>query len=217
MRKIFTLLLVSLFAHSVSAQSVSFEEFLSQFPKASLPYSLSQEALRSQLEQRAGNQPVERPKLLEWQYYEFLPALEEDARTNRMPVYPEPVVALENETHHAVIYNTGRNFARQYKTYNIAVFDKKGKLIATRCIGGVNPVMLATAHVSKDFIITIEEFSINWAKNYSTHGIEGNSIQSLTRLSTRIVNATAAVSNAEENWKNNPDLLENNLFQESAK
>jgi|1048.fasta_scaffold01859_3 hypothetical protein len=217
MRKIFTLLLVSLFTLAASAQNASFEEFLSQFPKASLPYSLSQEALRSQLEQRAGNQPVERPKLLEWQFYEFLPALEEDARTNRMPVYPEPVVALENETHYAVIYNTGRNFARQYKTYNIAVFEKNGKLVATRCIGGVNPVMLATAHINKDFIITIEEFSINWAKNYSTHGIEGNSILGLTRINTRIVKATASVDQPSENWRNNPEQLETNTLPEAAK
>jgi hypothetical protein len=77
--------------------------------------------------------------------------------------------------------------------------------------------MLATAHINKDFIITIEEFSINWAKNYSTHGIEGNSILGLTRINTRIVKATASVDQPSENWRNNPEQLETNTLPEAAK
>lgn len=192
---------------AANAQSVTFENFLQQFPKATLPYTLGEQDLRGQLESRASNQPVAKAKRLGWEYYDFLPTLEEDARENRMPVYPEPIAALETEKYYAVIYNTGRNFARQYKTYNIAVFDKAGNFVSSRCIAGVNPTALASATIDENLQVTIKEYSVNWAKDYVTNGIEGNTIVNLTPTSVRTVNATA-VKGENEDWKNQPEAKE---------
>lgn len=204
MKKVFVLLAAAfLFAVAANAQNATFEGFLQQFPKATLPFTLGEQDLRNQLESRAANQPLTKAKRLAWEYYDFLPALEEDARENRMPIYPEPIALLETENNYAVIYNTGRTFARQYKTYNIAVFDKKGNFVATRCIAGVNPTALAAATIDENLEITIKEYSINWTKDYSTNGIEGNSIQELVPTSVRTVHATAAKTEGED-WKNAP-------------
>ena len=205
MKKILALLsAVVLLAVAASAQTATFEAFLQQFPKAQLPYTLGEQDLRLQLESRAANLPLEKPKRLAWEYYEFLPSLEEDARDNRMPVYPEPVALLETSRYYAVIYNTGRNFARQYKTYNIAVFDKKGQLVSTRCIGGVNPTALAAAVVDENLQVTIKEYSVNWEKEYNTNGIEGNNILNLIPTGIKTINATAAKSSGGD-WKNTPE------------
>jgi hypothetical protein len=208
MKKVIIIITALFFTIAANAQTVSFESFLQQFPKATLPYTLGEQDLRGQLESRATNQPVAKAKRLGWEYYDFLPTLEEDARESRMPVYPEPIAALETEQYYAVIYNTGRNFARQYKTYNIAVFDKKGNFVSSRCIAGVNPTALAAATIDENLQITIKEYSVNWEKDYSTNGIEGNIIVNLTPTSVRTVNATAAIKVEGEDWKNVPEAKE---------
>ena len=80
--------LVSLFASSVNAQdNTTFQDFLAQFPAASLPYNFSTEELQSQLQTRT----AAKAKRLGWEFYEFLPELERSAQFSSMPVYPEPV------------------------------------------------------------------------------------------------------------------------------
>jgi hypothetical protein len=191
-------------ATALAQDTATFAGFLAQFPKATLPYTLGEEDLRTQLENRAANQPVAKAKRLAWEYYDFLPSLEADARDNRMPVYPEPIAAFENENYHAVVFNTGRNFARQYKTYNIAVFTKTGELVATRTIAGVNPTALASATIDANLNVIIKEYSVNWAKDYSAHGLEGNTIVNLILNTTRSINAATAAKNTNEDWKNSP-------------
>lgn len=208
MKKVIIIITALFFTIAANAQSVTFENFLQQFPKATLPFTLGEQDLRGQLESRASNQPVSKAKRLGWEYYDFLPTLEEDARENRMPVYPEPIASLETEKYYAVIYNTGRNFARQYKTYNVAVFDKEGNFVSSRCIAGVNPTALAAATIDENLQVTIKEYSVNWEKDYSTNGIEGNTIINLTPTSVRTVNATAATKADNEDWKNQPEVKE---------
>ncbi len=204
MKKAFIVFATCFIALATSAQSVNFESFLQQFPKATLPYTLGEDVLRGQLEQRAASLPLEKAKPLAWEYYEFIPTLEDDARENRMPVYPEPVAAFETEQYHAVIYNTGRNFARQYKTYNITVFDKSGKFVTTRSIAGVNPTAMATATIDSNLNVTIKEYSVNWSKDYLTNGIVGNSITSIIEVGTRTVDAKVADKAEGDDWKNQP-------------
>ena len=202
---------VVLFAVAATAQNATFEGFLQQFPKASLPFSLGEQDLRNQLETRAANLPVAKATRLGWEYYGFLPSLEENARESRMPVYPEPVAMLETADNYAVIYNTGRSFARQYKTYNVAIFDKKGNFISSRCIGGVNPTTLASATINENLEITVKEYSVNWEKNYSTNGIEGNVINSITPISTYIFGGSVDATGSY-NWQNAPvEVLESKV------
>ena len=72
----------------------TFQDFLAQFPKAGLPYAFRAEDLQAQMEKRT-TAPV--GQRLTWEYYHFLPMLEESARHNRMPVYPEAVAAFETK------------------------------------------------------------------------------------------------------------------------
>jgi hypothetical protein len=217
MKKVILLIVAVFVTLAAQAQDTTFQGFLQQFPKATLPYSLSEAELQGQLESRAANAPVEKAKRLAWEYYEFLPTLEDNARENRMPVYPEPIAALETPNHYAVIYNTGRNFARQYKTYNITVFDKAGNFVATRCIAGVNPTALAAATIDENLEVTIKEYSVNWSKDYITNGIEGNSILGLVPTTTRTVKATSAVKIEGEEWENVPAKPENPATVAQAK
>ena len=113
----------------------TFQEFLAQFPKASLPFSFNASDLQTQMEKRA-NAP--KAKRLGWEYYQFLPMLEESARYSNMPVYPEPVAAFETKEYYAVLYNTGRGFTKNFKSFHLAVFDKQGNHIATHFVAGVN-------------------------------------------------------------------------------
>jgi hypothetical protein len=187
-------------ATATFAQGASFESFLQQFPKATLPYTLGEQDLRNQLERRAQNMPVEKANRLAWEYYEFIPTLEADARESRMPVYPEPIALLETSTHYAVVFNTGRNFARQYKTYNIAVYTKDGQFVAARCIAGVNPTAMASATIDENLNVTVKEYRVEWSKDFNTTGFDGNSILGITHTTTRTVNATAATVQPGESW-----------------
>jgi hypothetical protein len=189
---------------ATAQQEATFQSFLQQFPKATLPYTVGADQLQQHLEQRAAKAPMTKAARLAWEYYGFLPTLEENASENRMPVYPEPIAAFETASHYAVVFNTGRNFARQYKTYNIAVFDKQGNHIQTRTIAGVNPTSLAAATINNNLEVTISEYSVNWSKDYITNGIEGNTIIGIAPIGTRTVKATAAVKESCEDWQNKP-------------
>ncbi len=204
MKNAIIIIAAALCSLSLTAQEATFQGFLQQFPKATLPYTVGTEELQQHLEQRAAKTPMTKAARLAWEYYGFLPTLEENAAENRMPVYPEPIAAFETENHYAVVFNTGRNFARQYKTYNIAVFDKQGNHIQTRTIAGVNPTSLASATININLEITISEYSVNWSKDYITNGIEGNQIMGIAPVGTRTVKATAEVKEACEDWKNQP-------------
>jgi hypothetical protein len=199
--------LTTCFVANASAQTATFQDFLKQFPSVSLPYVVQAQDLQSHLEQRMSNAPIAKAKRLPWEYYEFLPDLEENARASRMPVYPEPIARFETETYHAVLYNTGRSLARQYKTYNIAVFSKDGKYIASRCIGGVNPTALAAISISADLQVTISEYKIQWKNDITENGFDNNSIIGLAPMSVRTVDATTSIREGEQ-WNFEPTAIQ---------
>jgi hypothetical protein len=187
-RSIFVLLGLLAAMTAVNAQDAHFKAFLQEFPKGNLPYVIEENNLRHHLEVR----PTEQLKRLSWEYYEMLPDLEENMRNTSMPVYPEPVVYFETESHYAVVYNTGRKFARQFKTYNIAVFDKAGHYVASRCIAGVNPTALAAAIITPDLQVTIREYRVEWNHDYYMNGLENNNIRQLNPVRVRTVDAKLA-------------------------
>ncbi|MBK8193667.1 MAG: hypothetical protein IPK76_10840 [Lewinellaceae bacterium] len=116
------IVLASLFAFNANAQDeATFQDFLAQFPSATLPYNFNAQELQGQLE----NRTAAKAKRLGWEFYQFLPELERSAQFSSMPVYPEPVAKFETEKNIAVLYNIARGFSRGTKTYSISVFDKK--------------------------------------------------------------------------------------------
>lgn len=129
------LLAVSLFGQT----GANFQDFLSQFPKAELPYSISVEDMQAP---SAGR--------LDWDFYAFLPELERSAEFFAMPVYPEPVASIENDQYVAVVYNVARGI-RKDKSYSISVFNKKGDHIATNFIAGNINNKVTTVTIDANF------------------------------------------------------------------
>ena len=211
---VFFLAFVSLFAGTTASMNANsnpdeptFQDFLAQFPKASLPYTFSAEELQAQFEQH-GAQP--KTKRLAWEYYQFLPMLEESARFSRMPVYPEAIAAFETKEYHAVVYNTGRNFTKNMKSYHIAVFDKAGRHLATHFVAGVNATSLTAATIDETLHATVQAFQINWAKDYQENGREGNSIASITPAGKQIIELTSGGMVEHVNWAYVPGDSSNN-------
>jgi hypothetical protein len=150
-----------------------------------LPYSFSEQDLQHQLDVRSGNANVsEKPNRLAWEYYDFLPELEKIAEENNMPVYPEPVVAFETESSYAVVYNTGRVVAKQYKTYYITLFTKDGTHQDTYCIAGVEPESLTAATLDQELQVTIKKYQVSWEKDIDEAGVKGNSVKGIDLLET---------------------------------
>lgn len=190
----------------------TFQEFLAQFPKASLPYTFQADELQGQMEKRA-NAP--KPKRLAWEYYQFLPMLEESARFTRMPVYPEPVASFETKDNYAVLYNTGRGLTKNFKSYHIAVFDKHGNHISTHFVAGVNPTTLTAATIEESLNAKVQAYQVNWAKDYQENGLEGNSILSLTPAGRQSIDLTTGGMVEQVNWAYKPSPLSASVTAET--
>lgn len=154
------LLLMLLSVRSLLAQEPTFQEFLQQFPKATLPYSFDTAALKDQIETGV---PV-KVKRLDWSYYQFLPELERSAQFSSKPVHPEPVAVFETDDFYAVLYNIARGLTRGTKTYSITIFDKNGAYVGTHFIAGVDKQHLTTATIDEQLNARIEGFNISWER-----------------------------------------------------
>lgn len=179
---VFFLLLI----HTANANSSSltthgdeptFQDFLAQFPKASLPYAFEAEQLQAELSNNAARTKANR---LGWEYYHFLPMLEEIASINRMPVHPEPVAAFETAQFYAVLYNTGRQYTHNLKSYHISVFDKAGNHLATHFVAGANAQSITEATILENLTADVQSYLVNWAKPYQKGANDGNIIVGLT-------------------------------------
>ena len=182
----------------------TFQDFLAQFPKATLPYTFNADDLQAQMEKRA---TAPKAKRLAWEYYQFLPMLEESARFSRMPVYPEPVAAFETKDYYAVLYNTGRGYTKNVKSYHIAVFDKAGNHLATHFVAGVNANTLTAATIDETLHAKVQAFQVNWAKDLQENGIDGNTILSLTPAGKQIIELTTGGMVEQVNWAYKPTSL----------
>lgn len=186
---------INLNAQAAGSETPSFQDFLSQFPKAELPFSLTAETLQAKLEKPA----AARAKRLAWDFYQFLPELERSAQYSNMPVYPEPVAAFETNEYFAVLYNIARGASKNTKSYSITVFDKEGNYIGTNFVAGLTPRTITAAEINAGLIATVTEYSVNWTNDYRQNGIEGNSVASLIRTANQEINLTIA---------GNPDMVE---------
>ncbi len=178
----------------------TFQQFLAQFPKASLPYRFEAEQLQAELEKGAAHS---RPNRLDWEYYHFLPLLEESARLNRMPVYPEPVASFETEKFYAVLYNTGRTHTKNLKSYHISVFDKAGNHLATHFVAGVNAETITEATITEDLFADIQSYQVNWAKTYVKGANDGNAIVGLILAGRQVVSLTEGSAVEQVRWAYN--------------
>jgi hypothetical protein len=165
------------------AQTVNFDQFLQQFPAATLPFRISTETLQAELT----NKETTKATRLDWAYFEFLPELESSAQFSRMPVYPEPVARFETKSFHAVLYNLARGLSKGSKYYTISVFDKEGNHIGTHYIGGVTGKQLNAFTINEELLATVNGFDVIWKANVNEAGFEGNNILNLTPKSNQSI------------------------------
>ena len=191
----FLLALASIVTLNAQDATPTFQDFLAQFPKASLPYTFNAEDLQGQLETR----PATKVARLGWEFYQFLPELERSASFSNMPVCPEPVASFETKEYTAVLYNIARGFSRGTKTYSISVFTKQGQYLGTHFVAGVNPETLTVATISESLSAKVIEYQVNWANNYRENGHIGNKVTGLTVLESATVELATA---------GNPDKIE---------
>lgn len=173
----------------------TFQDFLAQFPKASLPYSFNAQDLQGQLETR----PATKAARLGWEYYQFLPELERSASFSNKPVCPEPVAVFETEEYTAVLYNIARGLSLGTKSYSISVFTKQGEYVGTHFVAGVNPENLTVASINENLTANVTEYKVNWKNNFRENGRTDNAVTGLTLVTSIKVELTSA---------GNPDQLE---------
>jgi len=180
------LALASIVTLNAQDATPTFQDFLAQFPKATLPYAFDAQDLQGQLESR----PASKAARLSWEYYQFLPELERSASYSNMPVCPEPVAAFETKEYTAVLYNIARGLSRGTKTYSISVFTKNGEYVSTHFVAGVNPETLTVAAISENLSANVYGYKVNWASNYSDHGRIGNKVTGLTLIEATTLDLT---------------------------
>lgn len=193
-----TLLLALASFATLNAQdsAPAFQDFLAQFPKATLPYTFSAQDLQSQLEHRQTAKTVR----LGWEYYQFLPELERSAAFSNMPVCPEPVATFENEDYTAVLYNLARGLSRGTKTYSISVFTKDGTHVGTHFVAGVNSETLTVATIDEQLRASVHEYQVNWENNYREHSYLGNKVTGLTLTVSTTLELTVAGNPDQLSW-----------------
>ncbi len=189
------LALASIVTLNAQDTTPTFQEFLAQFPKASLPFTFNAEDLQGQLETRSAAKVAR----LGWEFYQFLPELERSASYSNMPVCPEPVAAFETEEYTAVLYNVARGLSRGTKTYSISVFSKDGEYVGTHFVAGVNPETMTVATINETLNASVQQYKVNWEKNYRENGHIGNKVTGLTLVETLSVELTSS---------GNPDQIE---------
>ena len=189
------LALASIVTLNAQDTTPTFQEFLAQFPKASLPFTFNAEDLQGQLETRSAAKVAR----LGWEFYQFLPELERSASFSNMPVCPEPVAAFETEEYTAALYNVARGLSRGTKTYSISVFSKDGEYVGTHFVAGVNPETMTVATINETLNASVQQYKVNWEKNYRENGHIGNKVTGLTLVETLSVELTSS---------GNPDQIE---------
>lgn len=180
----------------------TFEEFLGQFPKKSLPYSLDEKSLKSKLEKFVDqvNHPRKetyngQAKRLEWPYYRFLPDLQNEASFSRLPVQAEALAMFAAGDKVAVVYSTSRSLHFGYATYYLSLFDEKGRQISSNVIGKVMPETILSANISKSLQAELKSWHIDWQKPYEDNGLDGNRITGLTFMESSRLDLNVPTNN----------------------
>jgi hypothetical protein len=146
----------------------TFAKLLEQFPKGTLPYSLTTSVLRNDVDTMAYSKYQNREKkILPREFRNFFPDLAEESKFSRMPPPPpQPFLAFEADGKHVLIYLTDR-FG---KNYTVATFDAKGKCISERAFAHVSLRNMTAATLDEHLNLTRMEYNILWDKPTDKNG-----------------------------------------------
>lgn len=162
----------------------TFAKLLEQFPKGTLPYSLTANILRNDVDTMAHGQYRNRQKkVLPRELRVFFPSLESEGNFSRMPPPPpEPFLAFEAEGKHVLIYLT----ERYDKRYTAATFDENGKLIGEKPFALVKLNMVMDATLDEQLNLTSRTYKVVWDKESDMEGYKNRKITDLALTSTTV-------------------------------
>jgi hypothetical protein len=169
------------FSIAANAQETSFQDFLNQFPKAALPFSLQE---RDML---ISTQHTTEPARLDWAFFEFLPELEASAQFSRMIVYPEPIARFESGNNHVVLYNLARGLHKNSKYFTLSVYDQHGTHLGTHYVGGIQGTRMHTFTIQENLKAVVRTFEGPGSNSQSAQP----SIQSLRATGQQMIELLA--------------------------
>lgn len=180
------------------ASKNDFSRFLNQFPKVSLPYTISAEYLQKHMQaaikmeedaELAEHRALRNSRVRLDDPRRFLPA-SRYRMFSRSPVYLEPVARVETKQYIAVVYTASRGFGWEYLDYEIAVFNKAGTLISDQEIASTSPMELKAATVDRQLNVLVQTFRVNWENDFDENGTDGNDITGLTLETAETIDLT---------------------------
>ncbi len=192
-------------AQTPEAAGDKFQAFLKQFKPAELPYTITKDDLRKQMEdglkEENAFQPISGSRLKDPD--NFLPNSKMEY-VSRVPIYNLPVARLATAQHTAVIYFTVRGYSSAFNEYTAAVFTKSGALVASHNIASTDVKHLVAATIDKKLHAVLQRYLVNWEKNLKENGIKDNSITGLSPESGKEINLTTKSKSEEWKFKTQP-------------
>ena len=116
------------FLNSANAQTVTFDDFLKKFEEKQLPFDVNEEL---------GNSD----KVLPWEYYDFIPTLEQTAGQFNAPIVPVPVARFKTKNGKNVVLYRVRVGLKISNHFEIAVYDSKNQFVKS--------IMITSKTISK--------------------------------------------------------------------
>lgn len=191
-----------------ASTEVSFQDFLKQFPREKLPFGSNEKDLRADLDSYAafanGDEKAAYRtnfKKLDWKYYKFLPGLDEESRFSRMPATTEPVAMFSSGDHVGVLYTVGYGRRMIYRNYSVTVFTKDGQFVSHNKLGSLGTETAITYSVDRNLNLTLKNWTINWEKDYSVTGVNGNKVTGLTQSDEKVIDLNAPTPEPQFRFK----------------
>jgi hypothetical protein len=133
----------------------NYQNFLAKFEKVSLPYALTIEpSVEFDIED---SDKFYAEKYLGFEFGEILPDIKKGMMSRMGPDdYAAEVLIASKSKFDVLIYSRNPSF-REHKTYILATFDKKGKLISKQHIAGKNYSYTESCIISNDLKVKISK------------------------------------------------------------
>ena len=186
----------------------AFLTFLKQFPRTTLPYTLSKERLLQHMLAafQAENKPDapydgRRPATLLNDPGIFIPS-NPMAMLSRNPEYLQPEARMETADNVAVIYSVSHGYSRAFATYMVVLFDKQGRFISRNACASTDTEQITAGSIDQNLRAVITSFRINWKKDIQEYGTADNSITGLRQEATREINLKKPTEEAALNSRN---------------
>lgn len=142
----------------------TYKNFLAKFDKVELPYSveIKRHKTREAFYDAENNNSADRKegKYIGREFGDILPEVNRGMMSRMGPDdYEAEVMLAAGKNFDAVIYSRSASF-RGSKTYYVATFDKKGKMLGKMAIASQNYSSIEECKVSKDLVINVEKYKI---------------------------------------------------------